>query len=168
MVSDAGWHSAKILFPFFRHSTISMPLVQKSALVPHSAAEMFALVDDIERYPQFLPWCGGTRVLSRDALTTVATIDINYLGIRQSFTTANLKQGSKSMQITLREGPFKELEGAWHFAPLGRDGCKVSLRLDYAFANAVLDAAVGPVFGMIANTMIERFVERAAALYGEP
>ena len=144
-----------------------MPLVQKSALVPHSAAEMFALVDDIERYPEFLPWCGGTRVLSRDALTTVATIDINYLGIRQSFTTANLKQGSESMQITLREGPFKELEGAWHFAPLGSDGCKVSLRLDYAFANAVLDAAVGPVFGMIANTMIERFVERAVALYGE-
>ena len=144
-----------------------MPLVQKSALVPHSAAEMFALVDDVERYPEFLPWCGGTRVLSRDEFSTVATIDINYLGIRQSFTTANLKQGSKSMQITLREGPFKELKGAWHFAPLGSDGCKVSLRLDYAFANAVLDAAVGPVFGMIANTMIERFVERAAALYGE-
>ncbi len=147
-----------------------MPLVQKSALVPHSVAEMFALVDDIERYSEFLPWCGGTRVLSRDVLTTVATIDINYLGIQQSFTTANLKQGSESMQISLqkREGPFKALEGAWHFTPLGSDGCKVALRLEYAFANAVLDGAVGPVFGMIANTMIERFVERAAALYGEP
>ena len=143
-----------------------MPLVQKSALVTFSTAQMFALVDEIERYPEFLPWCGGTRLVARDALTTVATIEINYHGIRQNFTTANVKQGNESMQISLTEGPFKALEGMWNFTALGSAGCKVSLRLEYAFANAVLEAAVGPVFGMIANTMIERFVERAEVLYG--
>lgn len=127
---------------------------------------MFALVDEVERYPEFLPWCGGTRLLVRDALCTVATIEINYHGIRQAFTTANTKQGTESMQISLAEGPFKELEGMWHFTALGNAGCKVSLRLDYSFANAVLETAVGPVFGLIANTMIECFVSRADALYG--
>ena len=143
-----------------------MPLVQKSALVAHSVAQMFALVDDVERYPEFLPWCGGTSVTARDATTTLATIEINYRGIRQSFSTANTKQGTESLQIALTQGPFKELNGEWHFAALGEAGCKVSLRLDYSFANAVLETAIGPVFGMIANTMIERFVARADALYG--
>lgn len=143
-----------------------MPLVQKSALVSHSSAKMFALVDDVERYPAFLPWCGGTRVLMRDALTTVAMIEINYRGIRQAFTTANTKHGTDSMQIALKDGPFDALDGEWRFTPLNDTACKVALRLDYSFANAVLDTAIGPVFGMIANTMIERFVARADALYG--
>lgn len=143
-----------------------MPLVEKSALVLFSSAQMFALVDDVERYPEFLPWCGGARVRARDPLTTLATIEINYRGIRQSFSTANTKHGTESMQIALTEGPFKALEGEWRFVALGDTGCKVSLRLEYAFANAILESAVGPVFGMIASTMIERFVERADKLYG--
>ena len=128
----------------------TMPLVKKSALVPHAAAEMFALVDDVERYPQFLPWCGATKLLMRDAFTTVAMLEINFHGIRQSFTTANTKVGTESMQISLTEGPFKALEGVWQFTRLESAACKVSLRLDYSFANAVLESAVGPVFGMIA------------------
>lgn len=145
-----------------------MPLVAQSALVTFSPAEMFRLVDDVEQYPAFLPWCGGTRVLMRDTETTVATIDINYRGIRQSFTTANKKQGTERMQIALTAGPFKTLTGAWEFKALGAAGCKVSLRLDYSFASAMLEKAVGPVFGVIADTMIERFVARAEALYGTP
>jgi ribosome-associated toxin RatA of RatAB toxin-antitoxin module len=143
-----------------------MPLVEKSALVPYSAAQMFALVDEVERYPEFLPWCGGARVSALEDGTTIATIEINYRGIRQSFTTANTKRGDESMQMSLREGPFRQLEGVWSFIPLGSVGCKVALRLDYSFANAVLEGAVGPVFGMIASTMIERFVARAESLYG--
>ena len=127
---------------------------------------MFALVDAVERYPEFLPWCGGTKLLLRDARTTVATIEINYRGIRQSFTTENTKQPTESMHIALRDGPFKELDGRWQFTALGVSGCKVALRMDYSFANSVLEAAVGPVFGVIASTMIERFVTRADAIYG--
>ena len=127
---------------------------------------MYALVDAVEQYPEFLPWCGGTRLLSRDARITVATIEINYHGLRQSFTTENTKQPVESMRIRLREGPFKELDGRWQFTALGASGCKVALRMDYSFDNAVLEAAVGPVFGVIASTMIERFVARADAIYG--
>ncbi len=144
-----------------------MPLVEKSALVPHTASEMFALVDAVEQYPEFLPWCGGTKLLSRDARITVATIEINYHGLRQSFTTENTKQPVESMHIALREGPFKELDGRWQFTALGESGCKVALRMDYSFANSVLEAAVGPVFGVIASTMIERFVARADAIFGQ-
>ena len=143
-----------------------MPLVQKSALVSHSAARMFALVDDVESYPAFLPWCGGTYLLERDASTTVATIEINYHGIRQSFTTANKKHGTESMEIALRDGPFKELDGEWQFKALGNSACKVLLRMEYSFASPMLETAVGPVFGLIANTMIERFVARADDLHG--
>jgi ribosome-associated toxin RatA of RatAB toxin-antitoxin module len=143
-----------------------MPLVEKSALVPHTAKEMFALVDAVEKYPEFLPWCGGTKLLLRDAGTTVATIEINYHGIRQSFTTENAKQEPESMHISLREGPFKALDGLWQFTALGTSGCKVALRMDYSFANSVLESGVGPVFGFIASTMIECFVARADAIYG--
>jgi ribosome-associated toxin RatA of RatAB toxin-antitoxin module len=143
-----------------------MPQVRKSVLVPYAAADMFALVDEVERYPEFLPWCGGTRVLARDATCTVAAIDINYLGVRQSFTTENTKEGVERMHLRLREGPFRELTGEWVFRALMADACKVELALDYAFANALLEKAVGPVFGTIADTMIDRFVQRADALYG--
>ena len=145
----------------------SMPHVEKSALVPYSAANMFALVDEVERYPEFLPWCGGTELLERDRDKTVATIHIDYLGIRQSFTTENTKIDKHEMQMKLRNGPFDRLDGAWRFQALGESACKVMLVLDYGFDNALLEKAVGPVFGVIANTMIERFVSRADALYGQ-
>jgi ribosome-associated toxin RatA of RatAB toxin-antitoxin module len=143
-----------------------MPHVEKSALVPYADAKMFALVDAVERYPEFLPWCGGSELIERTAELTVATIHIDYRGLRQSFTTENNKRDQSEMQMKLRDGPFSRLDGAWRFQSLSADACKVTLTLDYGFANALLEKAIGPVFGMIANTMIERFVARADALYG--
>lgn len=143
-----------------------MPHVEKSALVPYADARMFALVDAVESYPEFLPWCGGSELIERSAELTVATIYIDYRGIRQSFTTANTKLGQSEMQMTLRDGPFSRLDGTWRFQALSAEACKVTLTLDYGFANALLEKAIGPVFGVIANTMIERFVARADALYG--
>ncbi|MEP7154275.1 MAG: type II toxin-antitoxin system RatA family toxin [Betaproteobacteria bacterium] len=147
-----------------------MAHVEKSALVPYPAADMFALVDDVARYPEFLPWCGGAEVLEHTAAKTVATIHIDYLGIRQSFTTENAKSKKGrniEMRMTLRDGPFDKLDGTWKFAALDTAACKVSLVLDYGFSNPLLEAAIGPVFGVIANTMIERFVARAEALFGD-
>ena len=129
---------------------------------------MYALVDDVERYPEFLPWCGGAETPERDATRTLAIIHIDYRGIKQSFTTENTKVENVEMQMKLREGPFDRLEGAWRFQALADSACKVMLVLDYGFANPLLEKAVGPVFGMIANTMIERFIARAEALYGDP
>lgn len=143
-----------------------MSRVEKSALVPYSAANMFALVDDVERYPAFLPWCGGAEVLERDAVKTVATIHIHYLGIRQSFTTENTKVDNLEMKIKLLDGPFEHLDGVWRFQALETSACKIIFILDYGFANTLLEAAIGPVFGVIANTMIDRFVARADTLYG--
>ncbi len=143
-----------------------MPHVEKSALVPYSDADMFALVDEVEHYAEFLPWCGGTDLIERSDSITVATIHIDYRGIRQSFTTENAKHPSVEMRMKLRDGPFSRLDGVWRFQALSSEACKVSLMLDYGFSNSLLEKAVGPVFGVIANTMIERFVARADAVYG--
>lgn len=141
-----------------------MPKVAKTVLVPYAAETMFDLVDAVERYPEFLPWCGGTQVLARDVTTTIARIDIRYAGVSQSFVTENAKKRGQWMHIALKEGPFKSLLANWWFRPLAAEACKVEFDIDFVIANAVLDKAIGPVFGMIADTMLARFVARAEAL----
>ena len=142
-----------------------MQSVRKSVLVPFSAAEMFELVDRIELYPQFLPWCGGTWALEARAGGKTARIDINYHGVHAHFTTDNVNRAGESIVMTLRDGPFRHLHGEWRFVPLAPDACKVELALAYEFATHLLERAVGPVFGHIANTFIDAFVRRAEAVY---
>lgn len=141
-----------------------MPSVRKSVLVMHSDAAMFELVDRVEDYPQFLPWCGGSAVLSRTAAETVARVDIRYAGVSQSFTTRNAKSYPKRMTLELVDGPFRELGGEWRFLALSPEACKVEFQLEYAFGNAVVEAVIGPVMSMIAETFVDRFVSRADAL----
>jgi ribosome-associated toxin RatA of RatAB toxin-antitoxin module len=141
-----------------------MPQVTKSVLVSHSAESMFDLVDDVERYPAFLPWCGGAQVVSRDDTHTQARIEIRYLGVSQSFTTRNSKLRPQHMSLTLVEGPFEDLVGAWQFVALSPAACKVVFQLDYRFANGVIEGVIGPVMAMIAETFVDRFVQRAEAL----
>jgi ribosome-associated toxin RatA of RatAB toxin-antitoxin module len=143
-----------------------MAQVDKSVLVEHSAQRMFDLVDAVEKYPEFLPWCGGSACTFRDAHITRATLDINYRGIRQSFSTENTKTMPQLMQIRLIEGPFRTLEGAWRFTDLAGAGCKVELSLRYEFSSRLLEKLVGPVFGFIANSMVDAFVKRAQSVYG--
>jgi ribosome-associated toxin RatA of RatAB toxin-antitoxin module len=138
-----------------------MQTVRKSALVARSAQAMFDLVEDIERYPQFLPWCSGTKVLERTPETTKARIDIDYRGLVTHFTTLNRKQEPHGMDVELDEGPFDSLHGRWSFTPLGEDGCRVEFVLDYAFSSAAMSVVLAPVFGHIAETLVERFVARA-------
>ncbi len=139
--------------------------VTRSALVQFSAARMFGLVDDIERYPEFLPWCSSTAVSLRDPATTRATITINYHGIRQSFSTENHKQFPQRMTIRLVEGPFKTLDGEWLFTPLDEQACKIDFHLHYEFSSILLEKLLGPVFGYIAGTMMDAFLKRAEQLY---
>jgi ribosome-associated toxin RatA of RatAB toxin-antitoxin module len=140
--------------------------VAKSVLVAYTPEQMFSLVDAVERYPEFLPWCSGATVAHRDELSVLATISINYRGIRQSFTTANHKQAARSMRISLVHGPFKTLEGTWGFVPLAQAGCKVEFRLHYEFSGKLLERVVGPVFNYIAESLVDAFVKRAQAVYG--
>jgi ribosome-associated toxin RatA of RatAB toxin-antitoxin module len=142
-----------------------MARVEKSVLVEHTPERMFELVDRVEDYPGFLPWCGGTELKLRDEHRTVATIHIAYMGIRHSFTTENFKTHPRQMRITLQDGPFSELEGDWTFVPLGDDACKVEFRLQYAFSSRALEAILAPVFSHITNTFVDAFVRRADEVF---
>lgn len=142
-----------------------MARVEKSVLVAHPPERMFELVDRVEDYPAFLPWCGGTELKLRNDVTTVATIHIAYMGIRQSFTTENAKTFPSEMRIRLQHGPFSELEGDWLFSPLGEDACKIEFRLQYAFSSRVLETLLAPVFSHITNTFVDAFVRRADEVY---
>lgn len=142
-----------------------MASVSRSALVHFSAEQMFELVDGVEQYPEFLPWCGATTVGHRDSSVTHATIHIRYRGIRQSFSTENRKQFPQLMNMHLVEGPFRVLEGEWRFTQLGANGCKVDFRLQYEFSSVLLEKVVGPVFGYIAGSMVDAFLKRANQLY---
>jgi len=144
-----------------------MPNIHKSALVPYSAAQMFALVNDIDAYHQFLPWCRSSQVLSRDEDELRATIEIAHGSLRKSFTTRNRIQKDKMMEMRLEEGPFRHLEGFWRFDTLGEQACKVSLELDFEFSSELVGLAVGPVFSQIANSLVEAFSKRAVQVYGK-
>ncbi|TCK18694.1 ribosome-associated toxin RatA of RatAB toxin-antitoxin module [Thiogranum longum] len=143
-----------------------MTVINKSALVPYSPAQMFALVDDIEAYPEFLPWCKRARVLSRTEDEVRATIELSKGGVEKAFTTCNRIQKNKMIQMRLVEGPFKRLDGFWRFDPLGEEGCKVSLDLEFEFASRMLSMVVGPVFSQVANSLVDSFQQRAVDVYG--
>ena len=142
-----------------------MHKVEKTVLVMHSAAQMYALVDAVEDYPKFLPWCGGVDLLARTETITSATLHINYHGIKQQFTTQNSKQFPHSMQISLKNGPFKHLDGDWRFIALHANACKIEFRLNYEFANGFLEKLISPVFSHIATTFVDGFVARADKIY---
>lgn len=143
-----------------------MAVVHKSVLLAYSAEQMFALVEQVEDYPKFLPWCGGTAVRQREAEKVVATININYHGVKQSFTTENINTPPTSIKMELVEGPFKHLIGEWTFKPLRADACKVDFTLQYEFSSKLLDQLIGPVFNVIANSFVESFCKRAEEVYG--
>lgn len=143
-----------------------MAVVNKSVLLAYSAEQMFALVDRVEDYPAFLPWCGGVDVKLREENHLIATLSINYHGLKQSFTTENRNVYPTSMQMKLIEGPFKHLDGMWRFKPLRANACKVEFDLHYEFSSKLLEQLIGPVFGMIANGFVDAFCQRAETVYG--
>ena len=144
-----------------------MELINRSALVSYTADEMYALVSDIIAYPQFLPWCSGTQILSQEGEELSARIDFSVSGVSQSFTTLNRLRSGEEIAMHLVDGPFSTLEGRWWFEPLGDAGCKISLLLEYDFSSKMVSLVVGPVFNKIANTLVDAFQKRALEVYGE-
>jgi len=146
-----------------------MKTIQKSVLLWHSAEEMYALVTDVQHYPQFLPWCDHGEVIEQREDGMVARVGMAISGLKQSFTTRNTHQPGRAVQMELLDGPFSRLDGQWQFTPLG-DGsqraCKVEFTLSYGFSNAALAAIVGPVFDRIAGSLVDAFVKRADQVYG--
>ncbi len=144
-----------------------MTVIHRSALVPYSAAEMYALVADIPSYPKFLPWCGGAHVVSSEADAVIAAVDIAYHGVHKTFTTRNLLQPGKMMEIRLLDGPFSYLQGFWRFAALEESASKITLDLEFEVANRMVSVVLTPVFTSVANQLVDSFLRRARELYGE-
>ncbi|GGI54607.1 MAG TPA: type II toxin-antitoxin system RatA family toxin [Oxalicibacterium sp.] len=143
-----------------------MAVVHKTVLLGYSAEQMFALVDRVEDYPQFLPWCGGVDVKERSENKLIATLKINFHGVRQSFTTENTNNPPHAMTMQLLEGPFKHLHGTWNFKPLREDACRIDFDLQYEFSNKLIEGVIGPVFNMIATSFVDSFSKRAEQVYG--
>jgi ribosome-associated toxin RatA of RatAB toxin-antitoxin module len=140
--------------------------INKSALIPYSAEKMFDLVADVESYEEFLPWCGSSKVLSRNDDEVTGQIEVRHTGLNKTFTTLNRMQKNKMIEMRLLEGPFKHLQGFWRFDALAENGCKISLDLEFEFSNKLVSMAFGPVFSQIANTMVDAFCKRASEVYG--
>ncbi len=138
--------------------------VERSALVMHPAWHLCQIVNDVDRYREFLPWCGGSRVLEKDNESYTASLDIVFKGIRKSFTTRNKVIGRQRTEISLVEGPFSDLSGIWTFKEISPNASRITLSLRFGFSNKVIEAVVGPVFRMIADSMVDSFCRRADEL----
>lgn len=143
-----------------------MTQVDRSALVLHTAEQMFDLVNDVESYPQFLPWCSGTTLIESTDETMQASLQVAKAGLKYSFTTRNELKRPEMIRIELVEGPFSSLSGLWTFKPLSDEACKVSLSLQFDFSGKLASLAMSKVFNQMATTMVDAFVNRADQVYG--
>lgn len=143
-----------------------MAVVHKAVLINYSAQQMFELVDHVEDYPEFLPWCSGVEIKERQENRLQAKLNINYHGLRQSFTTENTNVPPSNMTMRLVEGPFRHFEARWNFRPLRDDACKIEFDMQYEFSSRILETVIGPVFNRIANSFVDSFCRRAEQRYG--
>ena len=142
-----------------------MPTVDRSALVPYSAGTMFGLVNDVVKYPEFLPDCVDAKIVEQSDSHMQAALLISKAGVKQWFTTRNELVPDQQIKICLVSGPFQQLQGGWHFTALDEAACKVTLALQFEFSSGLVDLAFGKVFSNIANNMVKAFTERARALH---
>lgn len=143
-----------------------MTTIKRHALVPYTCHQMFELVDRVEDYPRFLPWCSKSEIISRNQAEVDATLEIVWSGIHKSFTTRNFLHPHDHIEITLIKGPFRHLEGRWTFKQLGDQGCKVNMELEFELAGGVFDIVFQPIFNKIANSLVDAFCKRAVEVYG--
>lgn len=144
-----------------------MRKIHRSALVPHSASDMYALVADVESYPEFLPWCSDVEVHMRAGDVVEATLELHRGGLKKRFRTRNAMQPEQSMNLSLVGGPFRHLAGGWTFTPLGEEGSKVALDLEFEFDSRALDLVVGAFFEDACNSLVDAFTQRAAKVYSD-
>ncbi|WP_040576995.1 type II toxin-antitoxin system RatA family toxin [Methylophaga lonarensis] len=144
-----------------------MTTITRSSLVMYTPEQMFDLVNDVEAYPKFLPWCRGSEIISKNEDVICASLDIAKGGIHHVFSTRNSLDHGRSIRIELIDGPFRHLEGFWQFSPIGDgQGCRVQLDMDFEFSTRLLDLALGPVFTQISGSLVDAFCKRAREIYG--
>ncbi|PMH37533.1 ubiquinone-binding protein [Vibrio sp. 10N.286.49.B3] len=142
-----------------------MPQVSRSALVSFSAGQMYDLVNDVARYPEFLPGCSGSRILESSPTVMVASVDVSKAGISKTFTTSNQLDTENAILMQLVDGPFKTLQGGWFFTPLDDYACKVELKLDFEFSSKMIEMAFGKIFNELTSNMVNAFTQRAKQVY---
>lgn len=142
-----------------------MPQVNRSALVSFSAKQMYDLVNDVERYAEFLPGCSGGRLIESSDTALVAEVDVSKAGIKKSFTTANRMIPGEKIELELVDGPFKSLSGYWNFIPLDDFACKVEFSLAFEFSSKLVEMAFGKIFSELTNSMVNAFIQRAKQIY---
>lgn len=142
-----------------------MKQVSRSALVLFSAEQMFNLVNDVARYPEFLPGCSGSRVIESSDLSMVASVDVSKAGISKTFTTSNVLVASEAILMNLVNGPFKVLKGGWYFTALDEQACKVELKLEFEFSSKMVELAFGKIFNELTSNMVNAFTKRAKQVY---
>ena len=140
--------------------------VSRSALVLHPASAMYDLVNDVHRYPEFLPWCDATEVHQASTTSMVATLQLSRAGIKQRLTTENCLVQDQSIQLQLKDGPFEHFQGLWLFTPLREDACKIAFDLEFKVNNRLAGIALEKVFTQVANTMVDAFCQRAGVIHG--
>lgn len=143
-----------------------MTTIDQSALLPYSAARMFALVNDIAAYPEFMDGCLGAEILERSADQVTARLELGKAGLRYAFTTRNTLRPPESMSMELVEGPFRHFDATWRFMPLREDACKVSLHLEFDFTLGLVDAALKTLFDRTSRNLVNALCRRAGELYG--
>jgi len=141
--------------------------IDKTAIVPYSAHDMFVLVNNITDYPKFLPWCKSITIHSQTESEIVATLLMSGAGLEKSFTTTNVIKPDESIDMRLLKGPFRHLEGHWQFHSLGEEGCKISLNMAFEISNPLLRMSLGPMFTKITDNLVDAFVKRANQLHGK-
>lgn len=144
-----------------------MTTIKRSIWVPYTTAEMYMLVDNIERYPEFLPWCKATAIHSRNANEVQASITVAKGAVQQSFTTLNRLQVSKMIEVRLVKGPFRHLQGYWRFDAADPTGSQITFDLEFEFSSKLIALTVGPVLQKVAESFIDAFHQRAKDIYGD-
>ena len=127
---------------------------------------MYDLVNDVAKYPEFLPWCSSAEILESTEVLMRARLGVAKGGLSQHFVTRNTLVPGQSIEMNLEEGPFTKLHGVWVFKPLGEKACKISLDMTFDYAGAIVKATLGPLFNQAANTLVDAFCQRAKHLYG--
>lgn len=143
-----------------------MPSIHRSALVMHSVKDMYDLINDVLAYPQFLPDCNDSKIISQSENSMTAALKVSKGGVSKWFTTENTLEANKHVTLNLVDGPFKQLSGRWDLTELSDEACKITLNLEYEFSSKLLEMAFGKIFNNIANNMVQAFTERAKKVYG--
>lgn len=142
-----------------------MKKITRSALLLYSAEQVYNLVNDVPKYPEFLPWCGGAKIVAQSETEMVASVTIAKLGFSKTFTTRNALVKNESIQMQLIEGPFSHLEGGWTFKSLDESACKITFDISFEVSHGLLNKALGPIFEQIASTFVASFCQRAKEVY---